>query len=95
LFFSINEEEIVYTWFIYFSCIKILNNLRIRLKILLFISIIMGFDKDNKETETNSTSSNINETRKIVYIYESPDNGETVYRRPFGSHDVLNRERIK
>jgi len=55
----------------------------------------MGFDKDNKETETNSTSSNINETRKIVYIYESPDNGETVYRRPFGSHDVLNRERIK
>jgi hypothetical protein len=39
--------------------------------------------------------SEIDTYSKIVYIYESPDNGETIYRRLFESHDVLNRERIK
>ena len=30
---------------------------------------------------------------KIVYIYESPDGRETIYRRPFGKDQP--RERIK
>ena len=30
---------------------------------------------------------------KIVYIYESPDNGKTIYRRPFGKDQP--REKIK
>lgn len=29
---------------------------------------------------------------KVVYIYESPDKGKTVYRREFGKKE---RERIK
>ena len=33
-----------------------------------------------------------NEKNKDVYIYESPDGGETVYRRRFGDYD--NREKI-
>ncbi len=33
-------------------------------------------------------------TEKIKYIYESPDNGKTVYRRPFGDYDTP-RELIK
>lgn len=33
-------------------------------------------------------------TKKIKYIYESPDNGKTVYRRPFGEYDTP-RELIK
>ena len=28
------------------------------------------------------------------YIYESPDNGETVYRRTIGDYDVENREKV-
>ena len=31
-------------------------------------------------------------TNKDTYIYESPDGGETVYRRRFGEYD--NREKI-
>ena len=31
-------------------------------------------------------------TNKDVYIYESPDGGETVYRRRFGEYD--NKEKI-
>ena len=34
-----------------------------------------------------------NEKNKDVYIYESPDGGETVYRRRFGEADGL-REQI-
>ena len=32
--------------------------------------------------------------KKQVWIYESPDKGVTVYRRPFGDHDTP-REKIK
>lgn len=30
---------------------------------------------------------------KVIWIYESPDKGKTIYRRPFG--DIKNRELIR
>ena len=30
-----------------------------------------------------------------TYIYETPDNGETVYRRPFGSHAWEQKELVR
>jgi len=32
---------------------------------------------------------------KIIYIYESPDHGKTIYRRVFGDCDYEHREKIR
>jgi len=33
--------------------------------------------------------------KKIIWIYESPDNGKTVYRRPFGKKEPKELVKMK
>jgi len=35
------------------------------------------------------------EKQKDVYIYESPDGGKTIYRRPFGGDPTSTRELVE
>ena len=32
--------------------------------------------------------------KEIIWIYESPDGGDTVFRRPFGNYDPKKKEHI-
>ena len=49
-------------------------------------------DKSVEDFERNKLSEEIVDVKDAEYIYESPDGGETVYRREFGSDE---REEIK
>ena len=42
-------------------------------------------DKGKKKQDTDN--------KKQIWIYESPDNGKTIYRRPFGDYDTP-REKV-
>ncbi len=49
-------------------------------------------DKSVEDFERNKLSEEIIDDKEKDYIYESPDGGETIYRREFGSDE---REEIK
>lgn len=43
---------------------------------------------EQKKEEINNVKTPELDNQEIVYIYESPDKGKTIYRRPFGApHD--------
>jgi len=48
--------------------------------------------KDTLEKERKKLSEEIVDNNDETYIYESPDGGETVYRRKFGDYE--NREKL-
>ncbi len=57
------------------------------------IQTIVRDEPNNMQLGKRIRSYFLNESNKATYIYESPDGGETVYRRRFGEIDGI-REKI-
>ncbi len=49
-------------------------------------------EMDKKITQMEET---LQDDQRIRYIYESPDGGKTIYRRPMGDYDSTVRELVK
>ena len=61
--------------------------------ILKTIKTMVHDEPNNMQLGKKIRSYFLDETNKTTYIYESPDGGETVYRRRFGEIDGL-KEKI-
>ena len=60
--------------------------------ILKTIKTMVHDEPNNMQLGKKIRSYFLNESNKATYIYESPDGGETVYRRRFGEIDGIREE---
>ena len=67
-------------------------SVRVHIKVVL-VSITVRSPEEIKrwEKETSKLSEEIVDRQEGKWIYESPDGGKTIFRRPFSNYDMKNK----